>query len=293
MLADRGVQVFEADPAGVVTLPAGAGDRPPARLGVGAEHLLQPTQPLAVVGTGLPALPKKFIEKIRGREYVDFADMPPAKGKSRPLSQALDGQVLVVQAADLLQTRKLIPDLSVWTQCFALYVAVLAPVQPERVQELMAYQAIIAKASTKYRWPSWIVYDQNFRQEAAGQPAQSWAKVDPSIYSLCFTGQARSSENWCSLCQSLDHATGDCPARPSRKRPWSAGGSQPWPAGSQPGPYQRAGSSKREQHPVCVKYNKYDGDCRFGKLCKFQHVCSSCREAHPASRCKSTGENRD
>ena len=47
----------------------------------------------------------------------------------------------------------------------------------------MAYQMTIAKASMKYKWPSWVVYDQNFRQEAAGNPSQSWAK-------------ALTSENW-------------------------------------------------------------------------------------------------
>ena len=84
----------------------------------------------------------------------------------------------------------------------------------------MGYQAIIAKASTKYRWPSWVVYDPNFRQEVAGNNEQAWSKVDQSIYALSFTGQACTSENWCSRCQCLDHTSQNCPGRPSRKRPW-------------------------------------------------------------------------
>ena len=47
--------------------------------------------------------------------------------------------------------------------------------------DLMAYASIIAKASQKYRWPSWIVYDQNFRQEAADMQNKQWAKVDPGL----------------------------------------------------------------------------------------------------------------
>ena len=113
-------------------------------------------QPLFTIGPGLPALSKRLVEKIRVNE---FAELPPAKGKSRPLSQAGEGHVVVVQAADLLQSRKIIPDLATWQQCFSLYVAVLTPQQPERIPELMAYQAIIAKTSMKYKWPSWIVYD--------------------------------------------------------------------------------------------------------------------------------------
>ena len=226
------------------------------------------------VGAGLPALPKKLVERIRANEYIDFADLPPAKGKSRPLLQSLEGHVIVVQAADLAQPRRVIPDLATWSQCFALYVAVLAPSQP-RLADLMAYQSLIAKVSAKFKWPSWVVYDQNFQQDAVGNPQLAWAKVDPSTYAQCFTNQAISRENWCEKCQSLDHTSGNCPSRP-RKRPWSAMTPQ-----AQPG----------SNDDVCKKYNRFNGDCKFGKECRYLHICLKCREPHPISRCKanSTG----
>ena len=68
--------------------------------------------------------------------------------------QGIEGQVIVLQAEDLLHTKKLTPDLFMWMQCFALYVVVLAPHQPERVGDLMVYMTIIAKTSKKYKWPS-------------------------------------------------------------------------------------------------------------------------------------------
>ncbi len=245
---------------------------------------VQTPTPLVALGTGLPALPKKLVAKILAGEYIDFAELPPAKGKTRPVSQALEGQIVVVQAAELLQARKIIPDLATWVQCFSLYASVVALSSPARISELMAYLTVIAKASQRYRWPSWIVYDQNFRQEAAGNPSQSWARVDPSIYAQCFTGQALSSENWCTRCQCIDHTTASCPYRP-RKKPWhSAGGAGPAsPSGRQE---QAAG----RQAQVCIKYNKFDGDCKFGKECRYLHICSSCRQPHPVSRCKALGE---
>lgn len=176
------------------------------------------------LGTGLGFIPKKLVEKIRATEYVDFAELPPAKGKNRPISQTLEGQIVVIQAADLAQARKLIPDLATWLQCFAMYVAALEP-KPAKLRDLMAYQAMIAKASLKFRWPSWVVYDQNFRLEVAGNPRQAWARADSSIYTQCFLGQAVSMENWCRKCQSLDHSTDHCPFQSSslqsRKRPWN------------------------------------------------------------------------
>ena len=123
--------------------------------------------PLVPVGAGLPAMPKRLVAKILAGDYVDFAEFPPAKGRGRPVPSSLEGHIIVVQAADLMQSRKIIPDLATWLQCFSVYVATPAMKFPERVPDPMAYQTIIAKASQKYRWPSWVVYDQNFRQEAA------------------------------------------------------------------------------------------------------------------------------
>jgi hypothetical protein len=164
------------------------------QLGVESTKDTEPSKvlspPLVSLGVGLPAIPARLVQKIKANQYIDFAELPPAKGKNRLLPQSLEGQLVVVQAVDLTQGRRLIPDLAVWTQCFCLYVAALAPQDLDKLKELMAYQVTIAKASMKYKWPSWVVYDQNFRQEAAGNPLQSWAKVDPSLYAQCFTGQA-------------------------------------------------------------------------------------------------------
>jgi hypothetical protein len=148
-------------------------------------------------------------------------------------------------------------------ECFALYVAVVVIKLPERILELMAYQSTIAKVSQKYRWPSWIIYDQNFRQETAGNPAQSWGKVDPSVLVHCFTGQAMRAESWCAKCQSLDHTSINCPYW-RKKRPWNAAFRTS--SSQSPG---RLGTDT----PVCIKYNKFNGDCKFGKDCPFLHVC--------------------
>ena len=80
----------------------------------------------------------------------------------------------------------------------------------------MAYMVIIAKASQKFAWPSWVVYDQNFRQEAACSTSTQWARVDPSIYTQCFTGMAIGAEGWCKLCQSIEHSSENCPLAPKQ-----------------------------------------------------------------------------
>ena len=59
---------------------------------------LPPTLAMITTGEGLPALPRKWVEKIQAGEFVDFADLPPAKGKVRGTPSSLDGQIVVVQA---------------------------------------------------------------------------------------------------------------------------------------------------------------------------------------------------
>jgi hypothetical protein len=48
------------------------------------------SQPLVTIGTGLPALPKKLLTRVRANEYIDFSELPPAKGKGRPMPQFLE-----------------------------------------------------------------------------------------------------------------------------------------------------------------------------------------------------------
>ena len=217
------------------------------------------------------------MEKVEADEYIDFNELPPAKGKGRSMSQAFDGQIVVVQAADLVQTRRLIPDLATWVQCFGLFSAAVARRRPERLPDLMAYMSIVAKASQKYKWPSWVIYDQNFRAEIAGTSSQLWAKVDPSIYAQCFTGQALSAENWCTQCQGLDHPSYRCPYNKPQKRSWGAAFGHTPPR--MPLPPSAASSA-------CLKYNRYNGYCKYGRQCRFQHVCNRCGGPHPIQKCK-------
>ena len=127
-----------------------------------------------------------------------------------------------------------------------IYIAVLAAQQPRRLADLMGYQSLIARVSKMYKWPAWVIYDHNFRQEAVGNPDQPWAKAEPSLYTQCFTGQELVSENWCSRCQGLDHSSTDCPYQ-AMKCPWTsmAGGAEGTPR------------SRRSEQQPCLKYNRY------------------------------------
>ncbi len=146
-----------------------AGETSKGSSNTGLDTNTESNAPLVSIGCGLAALSKKLLDKIEAGEYIEFSELPPARGKGCSMTQSFEGQVVVIQAADLVQTRKLIPDMATWIQCFGLFTTAVARRHPERVPDLMAYMAIIAKASQKYKWPSWIIYDQYFRLEVGGQ----------------------------------------------------------------------------------------------------------------------------
>jgi hypothetical protein len=79
----------------------------------------------------------------------------------------------------------------------------------------------------------------------------------------------------------LDHTTSSCPYRP-KKRQWNNTG------GSSNSPTQG-----RQEQQICIKYNKFNGDCKFGKECHYFHICSACKEPHPIPRCSAGKDSSD
>ena len=149
---------------------------------VSKKGLKTPTlPPMVCIGAGLPPLPIKMVERIRANEFVDLAELPPARGKGKLLAQPGEGQIVIVQAADLMQSKRTIPDFATWSQCFGLYVAVLAAAHPGRLADLMGYQSLIARASKKFRWPSRVIYDFEFSSRGSRQPRPAVGKSRPKL----------------------------------------------------------------------------------------------------------------
>lgn len=216
-----------------------------------------------LVAPGLPSISQRMIDKIKRGEYIDFNELPPARGLSKALPSHLEGQVVIVQADDLASSRKMIPNFETWAQCFSIYAAIRIASDPSRAGDLMAYNHSIASMAKKYPWPSWIMYDQAFREEAAYIPSRLWGKEDASLYAKCFNWGPSKEPNWCGNCQSLEHQAERCPHKPPSAK--------------------RVKEAKPED--PCKKFNNNDGNCSYGAKCKFPHKCYSCGGPHPYPRC--------
>ena len=222
---------------------------------------------LISIGDGLPAIPERLFQRIGDGDYIDFAELPPAKGKPKTLPAQLDGFPILIPLQEATgDSRKLIADFPSWVQCFSVYTAAMAMQHPQRLPSLMAYQSQTAKHAKKFKWPSWVIYDQNYRLEMAAKQEWDWSKTDPSMYTQCFLhAMDATQEGWCKFCQSLDHGSNNCSLAPPHEK--------------------RSRVEGKSLH--CRDFNTRRGCSR--KECRFKHTCRYCHNRHPGFKCPNRG----
>ena len=110
---------------------------------------------------GLPPVPYKLAEKILRGEFVDIAEL---------LRDNLEAQRRAATAthstpASAPWSRRGVPDLLSWVQCFGTYMAAVVTKYPHRMKELLAYQTLIVREARRCGGRGWLAYDSFFRQQ--------------------------------------------------------------------------------------------------------------------------------
>ena len=232
------------------------------------------------LGEGLPPVPDKLAAKIRRGEFVEMGELlpefwSPTKGEEES-SKETKGR----------KSRK-VTDIFTWIQCFCAYVSVRATQAPHLIPELMAYMATIVRVSQDYAGLAWVRYDVGFRRQAALTKNVRWSVINSTLYTMCFTGKASTTER-CELCFASTHSEQECAQRgdpdPEVKDRLKAietavlaitnkQESSPKP-GIQP--------SVKPSGELCRKWNS--GSCTYPR-CRHTHACSVCGGNHPAVKC--------
>ena len=99
-----------------------------------------PKAPPTHIGEGLPPVPSKLPAKVLLHKFVEMHELLPELWHKR------DG----AKPADRTRAKNRALDITVWLQCFSIYVGVLGPQSPLEVPELMAYMIAIVRASQEY-----------------------------------------------------------------------------------------------------------------------------------------------
>ena len=67
----------------------------------------------------------------------------------------------------------------------------------------------IIRTNQEYEGLSWFVYNEAYRRQAAATGHMEWSKINPSIFTVCFTSKARRGQR-CEWCLSASHCSEEC-----------------------------------------------------------------------------------
>ena len=153
------------------------------------------------IGAGLPPVTQKLVARIQASEFVDMAELLP---------NHLGVNAAPLETGDKEEKqkgkRRQVKNILEWLQCYSIYIADVAVKYPQRLPDMLGYQVLIIEARMEYEDDGWLGYDRRFRQRAAAMPDAMWARIQPKLWNIAFTGKARAAS--CKDCFSLTHPTG-------------------------------------------------------------------------------------
>ena len=74
---------------------------------------------------------------------------------------------------------------------------------------MIVYKVMITRVSRDFAGLAWVRHGASFRRQAAITGNKKWSQINPSLYSICFTGCAQ-VQSRCELCMSMAHSTKQC-----------------------------------------------------------------------------------
>ncbi len=151
---------------------------------------------------------------------------------------------------------------------------ILSSKYPQAPPELISHQLFIVKAAMKFKYPSWLYYDTEYRKWAAATQHHQWCIPSPLPDKVTPCHGARSAK-W-----TVDNTPLTAHAIPSPAKPYQHNGHR-----STIGPHD----PHHPKHPRpavvhCINNNQNDSNCTFGPSCRYPHKCVVCGFlGHPAT----------
>ena len=174
----------------------------------------QPAASIAVptglfLGDVVVPLPQKLIKRL---EFVEMRELLPEEW----LGSLEEGHNAEQHCCNSANRRRKPPvtNIFTWLQGYASLVGALATAHPDEVAELMAYQTTILRCYRDFEGVAWAQYDRAYRHQAALSKDLNWSRINTTLYSLCFAGQAKRGQV-CSHCLSNNHQSDNCPEAPA------------------------------------------------------------------------------
>ena len=143
-----------------------------------------------LVVEGIPQIPAKLVERIRGWCYVDLADLLSGVAHKQEDSLSLsEDRIILVQSVDQVRKKsKRIGDIATWSQAYAILVAVLVSAEATTKEEaagLLAHMQVVIQLCKDLGSLKWLQYHQQYPEWAAASGKRVWVEVNLSIYGRC------------------------------------------------------------------------------------------------------------
>jgi hypothetical protein len=223
-----------------------------------------------ILGEALPVVPPKLVRKILRGEFVDMAEL------LRDNMEAERRRAGMGSEATPRASRREIPDMLSWLHCFSLYAAVVGSRYPEKMKDLLAYQALMIAEHRRCGGRGWLLYDSAFRQQISSLETADFSRINQSLYLTTFVAYGGKGQ-CCPNCLLSDHTQDECALQSHKAAPGGRGESSGELGRSQDD------RGRRRRKGACFAWNS--GKC-FLPYCRFDHVCSRCHGEHRKAACK-------
>ena len=240
------------------------------------------SEKMFILSEALPVIPAKLVRRILRAEYVDMAELLKDNIEAERRRAQLANGGTPIQVAGR-QTRREVPDVLSWAQCFGMYTAVVGSRFPEKVKELLAYQTTIISEARRCGGRGWLLYDAAFRQQVRSFESVDFSRVNQSLYATTFLAYGGRAAKFCPDCMMADHGREECALQLNRDPPASRE-TAAWRGRNM------EFRKRRDTRGACYAWN--DSKCTFAR-CRYDHCCSKCGGDHRRAQCREApGEKR-
>ena len=96
-------------------------------------------------------MPGKLVQKIQRGDYVDIAELLRDNMELECRKASCES----TPALSIQPSRREVPELISWVQCFSVYAAVVTAKHPDRILQLLAYQTMVVREVRRCRGQGW------------------------------------------------------------------------------------------------------------------------------------------
>ena len=172
--------------------------------------LLSPVQPVS----SLPPISTAVMRRISNGEFVEFKcllSVAPSSPNEFTVSMGNLGDSPAISLAPR-SARAKITDLNSWWLAWSTFIRVYLQCFPQRMKQVLGYQASIAQYSTQFLFSDVFMYDRLFRQRMALEPHLKWDRFDNELVFRCLQRHSRPvmSQVLCFSCKRPGHYASAC-----------------------------------------------------------------------------------